>query len=31
MRFFNKQAIESLDLKDIQKAVAHAYSLVLEV
>ncbi len=30
MRFFNKQAIESLDLKDIQKSVAHAYSLVLD-
>jgi len=30
MRFFNKQAIESLDLEDIQKAVAHAYSLVLD-
>ena len=30
MRFFNKQAIESLDPEDIQKAVAHAYSLVLD-
>jgi ornithine cyclodeaminase/alanine dehydrogenase-like protein (mu-crystallin family) len=30
MRFFNKQAIESLDLEDIQKAVAHAYGLVLD-
>ncbi len=31
MRFFNKQAIESLDLEDIQKAVAPACGLVLEV
>ena len=30
MRFFNKQAIESLELKDIQNAVAHAYGLVLD-
>ncbi|MEE4362499.1 MAG: ornithine cyclodeaminase family protein [Desulfotignum sp.] len=30
MYFFNKQAIDSLDLKDIQKAVAHAYGLVLD-
>ena len=30
MLFFNKQAIESLDLKDIQKAVVRAYGLVLD-